>query len=120
MSNLNDIYRNLYSSLTENAPLMAAVTGVYDYHPNQANEGPYVAFSTTQILEGRLLDDSERQVLITIDVWAPGSGRKKLIEIMDLVQAAIPAAFVFEGSMVLPDDESGWWHGVLEYRIYLR
>lgn len=120
MDSLNIVYRSLYSSLTENSALMSVITGVYDYHPEQYDPGPYITFSNAQIQEGRLLNDSERRVLLSIDVWAPGEGRKQLIEIMDLVQAALPAVFLFEDSIVLFDEDSKWWHGVLEYRIYLR
>jgi len=112
------ITQDIYNTLTNNALLMDTVTGVFDVVPSD-QESPYIAMGQLQALEGRLLDHSERSWSMDLHIWSSYRGRLEVVQIADLIMPIVPSDWWFEELIVL-DDDSGWYHGVLTLRGYDR
>lgn len=117
-------YDELYRVLAGNAALMAKVTGIYDSPPADA-ESPYIAMSTVQAANDELLDNSESEITVDLDVWAragaSAGARKQILEINDLIAAAVPDWALYDGIVIMRDaGEPDWWHGVVTLRYYDR
>lgn len=112
------VTQSVFNALTSSAPLMAKITGVYDVVP-EGTDGPYVALGYEQSLRGRLLNEGERSWYFDLDIWSEYQGRKEVLEVADLVRAALPPEWFYEELTVLKDP-SGWYHGVLTIKGYDR
>lgn len=117
MSHLT-VVQAVYTALTGNAALMAKIKGVYDVVP-EGTDGPYIALGYQQSLRGRIIDETERNWYYDLDIWSSYQGRKEVLEIADLVRAALPSEWFYEELTVLKDP-SGWYHGVLTIKGYDR
>ena len=113
-------HSELYAALTNNAELMAKVTGVYDMPPDNA-ASPYIEVGATTEANDELLDNSGAEVSATLHIWSNYHGRKEVLEVRDLIVAAIPSWALYDGIEVLRDSaEPDWWHGVVDIRYYDR
>ena len=117
-------YDELYKTLAENAALMAKVTGIYDEPPDNAVP-PYIEMSTVQEVNDELLDNSGAEVTVDLDIWAragaAAGARKQILEIRDLIVAAIPSWALYDGIAITRDaGNPDWWHGVAKIRYYDR
>lgn len=117
-------YDELYKTLVENAALMAKVSGIYDEPPDDA-VSPYIAVASVQNVNDELIDNSGSEVTVDLDVWARASasagGRKQILEINDLIIAAVPSWALYDGIEIMRDAaEPDWWHGVATIRYYDR
>jgi len=115
MSHLT-ISQEIYTTIT--TALGETVTGVFDTVPSE-QASPYLVIGQLQSLEGRLLDASERQWAVDVHIWSSYLGRKEIVEIADAIRNALPEKWFFEELIVL-EDPSGWYHGVLTIRGYDR
>ena len=112
------VTQSVFNVLTSSVPLMAKITGVYDVVP-EGTDGPYVALGYEQSLRGRLLNEGERSWYFDLDIWSEHKGRKEVLEVADLIKAALPPEWFYEELTVLKDP-SGWYHGVLTIKGYDR
>jgi hypothetical protein len=112
------VTQSVFNALTSSVPLMAKITGVYDVVP-EGTDGPYIALGYQQSLRGRIIDETERNWYYDLDIWSSYQGRKEVLEIADLVRAALPSEWFYEELTVLKDP-SGWYHGVLTIKGYDR
>lgn len=117
-------YEALYKALADNAALMAKVSGIYDEPPVAATP-PYIAVASVQNVNDELIDNSGSEVTVDLDVWARASasagGRKQILEINDLIIAAVPSWALYDGIEIMRDAaEPDWWHGVATIRYYDR
>lgn len=108
--------QDIYTALS--TALGSTVTGVFDHIPSD-QASPYIVIGQLQSLEGRLLDDSERQCAVDIHIWSSYLGRKEVVQIADTIRGALPEPWFFEELIVL-EDPSGWYHGILTIRVYDR
>jgi hypothetical protein len=115
MSHLS-ISQEIYTTIT--TALGETVTGVFDKVPSE-QASPYIVIGQLQSLEGRLLDASERMWAVDVHIWSSYLGRKEIVEIADEIRNALPGKWFFEELVVL-EDPSGWFHGVLTIRGYDR
>ena len=112
------VAQNLYTMLTGSTALMAKIKGVYDVVPENT-AGPYIAIWQLQSLRGRLLSETERAWYADLHIWSSYQGRKEVLEIADLISPVIPPGWFQEELMVI-QDPSGWYHGVLTIKGYDR
>lgn len=117
-------YDELYQTLAGNTALMANVTGIYD-SPQDDAAPPYIEMSTVQEINDELLDNSGAEVTVDLDIWARAStvagARKQILEIRDLIVAAIPSWALYDGIAITRDaGNPDWWHGVATIRYYDR
>lgn len=117
---LLNLYESLFGALRNDEALSGKVVGIFDDLPTGQTEGPYLVFGDTNAAEGRNLDDSEKKIFVRVHIWSSYRGRKEVLEVADLLEAAMPEEFFFEALEVLRDDESGWWHGVVTLRAYVQ
>ena len=108
----------VYSALASSVALMAKITGVFDVVP-EGTKGPYIALGYQQSLRGRIINEQERLWYYDLDIWSSYQGRKEILEIADLVRAALPPGWFYEELVVLKDP-SGWYHGILTIKGYDR
>lgn len=111
-----EIYTTLYNALQ--AIPNPKVTGVFDKVPLE-QEGPYIVIGQLQSLEGRLLSDVERAWNVDIHIWSSYQGRKETVQIADAIRSALPEKWFFE-ELIVVEDTSGWYHGILTIRGYDR
>ena len=108
----------IYKLLTDDPTLSAKVEGVFDVVP-EGQKGPYIQIGELQSLRGRLLNDRERSWSVDLHVWSEYQGRREILEVADLIFAAMPTEWFVEELITLKDP-SGWWHGVLTIRGFDR
>lgn len=108
------IFEQLYAALSG----VPGLTGVFDGQAPADQAGPYIVIGHNQELEGRLLDDSERKMYVTLHIWSSYGGRAETVRLWGLVESAMPPDYCFDDAQVMKDDASGWQHGVLTYRVY--
>jgi len=118
MTTYIDFQKKIYSLLTGDPALVAKVTGVFDMVPEE-QLGPYIVIDTIQALEGSLVDDTERQISVDLHIWSSYRGKKEVLEISELIEAALPADLRTENLIVL-QDQSDWYHGIFTIRGYVR
>ncbi len=117
-------YDELYKTLAENTALMAKVSGIYD-SPQDDAAPPYIEVSTVQEVNDELLDNSGAEVTVDLDIWARAGtvagARKQILEIRDLIVAAIPSWALYDGIAIMRDaGNPDWWHGIATIRYYDR
>lgn len=115
MSHLT-VSQEIYTTIV--AALGDDVTGVFDKVPTE-QPSPYIVIGQLQSLEGRLLDHSERMWAVDVHIWSSYAGRKEVVEIADAIRDGLPEKWFFEELIVL-EDPSGWYHGILTIRGYDR
>lgn len=108
------VYEEIYAALSD----VVALTGVFDGLAPDDQAGPYAVIGQAQELEGRRLNDSERKLYVDIHIWSGYQGKAETLSVFDAVEAALPVDYLFDGCQILRDDASGWWHGILTYRVY--
>ena len=112
--NRTTIFEQLYAALSG----VEGLTGGFDGQVPADQPGPYVVIGHNQELEGRLLDDSERKMYVTLHIWSSYGGRAEIVRLWSLIEAAVPQDYCFDDAQVMKDDDSGWQHGVLTYRVF--
>lgn len=114
MSNRTTVFEQLYAALSG----VPGLTGVFDGQAPADQPGPYLVIGQSQELRGRLIDDSERKMYVTLHIWSSYGGRAEIVRLCGLVESAMPPDYCFDDAQVMKDDASGWQHGVLTYRVY--
>lgn len=87
LSHLN-LQQALYTSLTGDSTLMAAVTGVYD----RVTEGavfPYITLGDIFSRDWATTTSNGLQLSIMLHIWSRSSGRKQTLMIMERVHALL-------------------------------
>lgn len=117
-------YDELYKALAGNTALMVKVSGIYD-SPQDDAAPPYIEMSTVQEVNDELLDNSGAEVTVDLDIWAQAGAvagaRKQILEIRDLIVAAIPSWALYDGIAIMRNaGNPDWWHGVATIRYYDR
>ena len=118
MTTYIDFQKKIYCLLTGDPALVAKVTGVFDVVPEEQT-APYIVIDTIQALEGSLINDTERLISVDLHIWSAYQGKKEVLEIAELIEAVLPADLRTENLIVL-QDPSDWYHGILTIRGYIR
>ena len=113
-NNGTSIFEQLYAAVNG----VPGLTGVFDSQAPADQAGPYLVIGQSQELRGRLIDDSERKMYVTLHIWSSYGGRAEIVRLCGLAQSAMPPDYCFDDAQVMKDDASGWQHGVLTYRVY--
>ena len=97
MSALWPVQVAVYTALTNHAPLMAAVEGVYDGEAAQEAAFPYIVVgSATEapvgVFGGAMWSDT-----LVIHVWSDYGGRREALEILTLIDAALASPLAIDG-----------------------
>ncbi|MDO4952397.1 MAG: DUF3168 domain-containing protein [Synergistaceae bacterium] len=109
-------YNALYAALSGNAALMAKITAISDVIPDN-QESPYIKVGTAN--ETHDLIEKGSEIEVTLHIWSEYLGRKEILEIRELVKAALPSWAMYEGIDIIQDsDEPNWWHGIITIKYY--
>lgn len=86
MSNISyyGLQKAIYDKLTENTPLMAIVSGVFDYPPQQAIF-PFVSIGKTSFFAISSLLESTVRYQFDINVFSRESGHKQVSDIIKII-----------------------------------
>ncbi len=112
-----EVMQSVYDLLSASPELAAQTTGVFDEVPEETR-GDYVVVGQMQSLRGRLLDDSERRWYVDVHIWSSYAGRKRVLEIADIIVGLVPPEWYLEELTIIKD--GGWWHGVATLSGYSR
>lgn len=85
MSSTAEVQKAVYSALTSDATLMAAITGVYDFVPEDASY-PYVSIGDDTSTDDHNKDDDIEELTLVIHTWDQSEGRLNTKTIMGLVK----------------------------------
>lgn len=119
----------IYGRLTGYAPLMAVVTGVFDWVPeNQAM--PYVTIGDDTTVDRSDKTATGQDVTLTLHVWADARGRKAVKVIMGLIYAALHRhdlavaghtliSIDHDFSETFLDEDGVTYHGVIRFRALI-
>lgn len=110
------IFSELYAALSG----VEGITGVFDGEAPADQKGPYIVIGQSQELRGRVIDDSERTLIVTLHLWSNYNGRAEVLKLFGLIEDAMPENYCFDDAEILKDSDSGWQHGILTYRVYFR
>lgn len=120
------VQRALYETLAAHPPLMAAVTGIFDYVP-QWQKLPYVTVGEAVETDWSAKDFEGREHRISVHAWSDHAGMAEAKAILGLVDEALehmPAmldghrlvSLRFLSSRVIADVKDEVRHGIADYR----
>lgn len=113
-------------ALRNSAPVMAAVSGIYDGPPPRA-AFPYVALSDGSGSDWSTKTAPGREIRVALTVWDDGEEPARLYGLMHEVEAAVAtmardldgwrvASLAFVRAIVVRDP-AGPWAGLVEHRV---
>lgn len=111
-------HNELITALRGNAALMAKITALKDSVPDN-QQSPYILVGDTTNNGIVDIENSSNEIYTYFHIWSNYKGRKEVLEINDLLKAALPDWCYYEAITVLQDsDEPTWWHGVVTIHYY--
>lgn len=138
MSFENATQKIVFDILTNHAPLMAEVSGVYDFVP-QDKQFPYVTIGESFHSANNSSVVFSDDVAVLINVWArgtnssPSKGRRQAKQVQSLVYDALQygenkandpnyavIAINWVDSTTLTDSDGLTTHGIQNFRMYLQ
>ena len=87
----------VYTRLTGDAALMAAVGGVYDGVASDAAVAPYVVIGSSTEAPARTFGRAGWSDTLTIHVWSDYAGRLQSLSVLELIDAALAAPLAIGG-----------------------
>lgn len=120
----------VYSEMAGNAPLVAAVTGIYDNVP-QTTAYPYVVIGEDTVTNWDTDTELGTNCTCVIHTWSRSRGKKETKEIQGLIYAALHRASLtasgynmidiqFESSDSFLDVDGLTRHGITNYRVLIQ
>ena len=126
-----ELQKDIYAALTGDVILMAKITGVFDFVP-QNQSYPYIQIGETDFTDWSTHTFDGFAGLITINLWhRPGSrGRAPLHDIMDDIYRilnknlfSIPSSTIvsmrYDFSNIIVDPDTVTYHGVTRFKILI-
>lgn len=132
---MSAIQQAIYTKLTGNAPLMAAIVGVYDQAPQNIDGADISAFPFVNIGEDTVAnwstnDWSGYEATISVHVWSRYRGFKEAKDIQALIRTALHRTALtvsgsnhvnteFETQTTVLDNDGVTRHGIQTFRVLL-
>lgn len=91
MTLLSALQQAVYTTLSADISLMAAITGIYDHVPEGA-AFPYIHIGRMQTADWSTTTTTGYQVGLTLSVFTRERSNKTVLEVMDKVKAALHEA----------------------------
>lgn len=121
------VQKAAYAALSGNAPLIAAVSGVFDFVP-QASNFPYVVVSDAGARDWSTKTGSGAEVDLEITVASRGRGRKEGLDIMEKVYDLLHGQTLsltghsmincrFVSGRTLVEEDGLTYRGVMRFRV---
>lgn len=126
----------VYRALTNNAPLMSAVVGVYDHvrqpdAPESDDDFPFVVVGDIDFADFDTDTEKGAEATITIDTWSRYNGRQELMDIHDLIYLALHTVDIevdgydtlgcdFDSSESSVDADGVTRHGTQTYKLVVQ
>lgn len=83
-----ELQKGIYSALTGDGPLMAAIEGVFDWAPDQTLY-PYVSIGDDMAVDWSACDFSGKEITATIHTWSRANGRKEVKTIQAMIKGLL-------------------------------
>lgn len=123
------LQKAIYERLTGYAPLMAAVTGVFDWAP-QGQATPYVTIGDDTSSDWSDKAVAGQEMTLTLHAWAESRGRKTVKQILSHIHDALHrhalvvpgftlVSLDFEFSETFLDEDGVTYHGVIRFRALI-
>ncbi|MEZ5691486.1 MAG: DUF3168 domain-containing protein [Rickettsiales bacterium] len=78
------IQKAIYEKLSGNSQILSLVNGIFDVPPQDA-DFPFITIGGSQVNILDKLSGGNVEYIFEINVWSRKSGRKELVDIMDLI-----------------------------------
>ncbi len=132
MANLNyyNLQKAIYEKLVGSVPLMAVVSGVFDFVP-QGTDFPYLVIGDVAVGDASNLAKAVADYQLNLHIWSRQAGHKQAADIMDMVYGllhngniavtgkTLVSMRVTSSNIELAND-SITYHGLLRLRIILQ
>ena len=123
----DEVYEAIYERLTNDATLMALITGIYDDVPD-ASSFPYIQLGEPIELPFDAFANQGKQVTVPIHVWSRYNGNKECSDIQSRiatlldryalsVDGMVLTRCVFESGRVMRDPDGMTRHGLQQFVI---
>lgn len=130
MSISNALQSAIYSALTNDATLSAAIDGVYDFVPDNQNAFPFITIGDITLNERDTDDTNGYSAVFVVHTWSRSEGKKQAADIQNLVYGLLhktsPALstgavllMVQESQEVMRDPDGRTFHGIQNFRATL-
>ena len=122
---LENLYTDIFQRLSKNEALTSLIGAnrIFDYTPDDTVLGPYVVIGDFDETEGRVLNDTEREVNFRLHIWSSAYGRDQVMKIkraiVEIFQVQDTQIYFFERFQLVHDVQQ-WVHGVLSFRTYIK
>lgn len=125
---LFSLQKGLYDALTGDSALMALISGVYDYAPENSAY-PYVTLGEGEAADLSNLRDQAVEAEFRLSIWSRAAGRKQALEIMEAAYDRVMQGFTVSGyeaglpvfiqGDVRKEQEALAHRGTLRFRVVL-
>ena len=109
-----EVMQDLYTKLRT----ITGISNVYDSIPPSNATSPYIVISTSSQYDGRLLNNTEKRISITINVWSSYKGKKEVYNISRSIYDVLEIDYDFISEQVLIDPISNWSRAILTYEYF--
>ena len=121
--NMLELQTAIYARLDSSAQLKKAVTGIYDYVPEETSF-PYVVIGEVVSEPWNTKTTDGEAVTISLDIWSDQRGKKETFSIMKLIEQALKDPIEPTGVFVIDEritrraareEPNALFHGELDY-----
>ena len=109
-----DVMTDLYNRLKT----ITGVSNVYDSIAPSNATSPYIVISSSSKYDGRLLNNTEKRLSITINVWSSYKGKKEIYTISNAIYELLETDYDFISEQTLIDPISNWSRAILTYEYF--
>ena len=127
MTKLYDAQVSVFKRLENDSELMSAVTGVYDFVPEETNF-PYVILGRCTATPVNTKTTIGERIEVTLDVWSVYKGKKETANIINLLEASLTDELTVEDadlitqeikSIEIVEESNELYHGTVVFEILL-
>ena len=109
-----DVLTDLYGRLST----IPELTAIYDSMAPANAVGPYIVIASTNIYDGRLLNNTEKRLSITLNVWSSYKGFKECYQISSKIYKILETDFDLVSAQFVVDPNSEWRRAIITYEYF--
>lgn len=122
-----NLQQEIYSALSNHAPLTPQIVGIYDHVPQSTNY-PFIVIGDDDHINADTDGFNRNECLIAVDVWSRERSKKQCKEIMQEIYTCLHCTtsmnggvdfITFSGSDIILDSDGLTWHGIVTFKVVI-
>ncbi len=109
-----DVLTDLFGRLST----IPEVTAIYDSIAPNGAESPYIVISSVNTYDGRLMNNTEKRLSITLNIWSSYKGKKEVNTISNKIYQVLETDYDLVSEQYLIDPVSNWSRAILNYEYF--